>query len=138
MTANTMMKLYFPLCILYSSVLAFGTCMASADDIPAPIKDPAHLIPTELSRLDTLIQATDKSLQAQKQLRANIIEHQSLQEQFLKNPKDNDLLLKVVKSAHRTLQSIKENNLTQTFDSDFIDELTVLSQPASKRGVPRP
>jgi hypothetical protein len=47
-------------------------------------------------------------------------------------------LLKVVKSAYRTLQSIKSNNLIQTFDTDFIDELTVLSQPATKRVIPKP
>lgn len=121
--------------------VCFLLCIAStafSDDIPTPIKDPALLINNELARLDTLIQATEKSLDGQKQLRGYILEYQKLQEQFLKNPKDNDMLLKVVKSAYRTLQSIKENHLTQNFDSDFIDELTVLSQPAAKRGVPKP
>lgn len=107
-------------------------------DIPSSIKDPAALIGNEISRLDTLIQATEKSLEGQKKLRTQIVDYQKLQEQYLKNPQDNDLLLKVVKSAYRTLQTIKENNLSQTFDTDFIDELTVLSQPATKRGIPKP
>lgn len=109
-----------------------------ADNVPAPIKDPATLIHDELARLDTLIQATQQSLEGQKKLREKIVEYQKLQEEFAQNPKDNDVLLNMVKSAHRTLQAIKENHLTQTFDTDFIDELTVLSQPASKRGIPKP
>lgn len=107
-------------------------------DIPSSIKDPDALIGNEISRLVTLIQATELSLEGQKKLHKQVLEYQKLQEQFLKNPKDNDLLLKVVKSAYRTLQTIKENHLEQNFDADFIDELTVLSQPATKRGIPRP
>lgn len=107
-------------------------------DLPNTIKDPAALIGDEIARLDTLIQATEQSLEGQKKLRLLIVEYQKLQDLYLKNTKDNDLLLKVVKSAHRVLQSIKENNLMQTFDPDFIDELTILSQPASKRGIPKP
>lgn len=113
-------------------------CFQTHADIPAAIKDPAALIGNEISRLDTLIEATEQSLEGQKKLRAQIVEYQKIQELYLKKPQDNDLLLKVVKSAYRTLQTIKENHLIQTFDSDFIDELTVLSQPATKRGVPKP
>lgn len=107
-------------------------------EVPSPIKDPNALIGNEISRLDTLIQATELSLEGQKKLRGQILEYQKLQDQYLGNSKDNDLLMKLVKSAYRTLQTIKDNHLEQTFDADFIDELTILSQPASKRGIPRP
>jgi len=106
--------------------------------IPTAIKDPDALIGNEIVRLDTLIQATEQSLESQKKLRVQILEYKKLQELYLQNPKDNELLLKLVKSAYRTFQTIKNNHLTQTFDSDFIDELTVLSQPATKRGIPKP
>lgn len=102
------------------------------------IKDPEAMIGNEISRLDTLIQATELSLEGQKKLRVQIIEYQKLQEHYLSNTKDNELLLKLVKSAYRTLNTIKENHLTQTFDNDFIDELTVISKPATKRGIPKP
>jgi hypothetical protein len=109
----------------------------SSFDMYANVKDPAQLIPNEIARLDTLIQATEQSLEGQKILREQMIEYQKLQEQYLKHPQDNDLLFKVIKSAYRTLQTIKTNHLTQTFDTDFIDELTVLSKPATKRGIPK-
>jgi hypothetical protein len=106
--------------------------------LQAEFKDPNALIGNEITRLDTLIQATEYSLEAQKKLRTQIVEYKMLQDQYLENTKDNDLLLKVVKSAYRTLQTIRDNHLELNFDPDFIDELTVLSQPAMKRGIPRP
>lgn len=118
--------------------LAATAVLQAAADAPYSIKDPAALIGNEIARLDTLIKATEQSLEGQKQLRLQILEYQKIQEQYLKNPNDNDLLLKLVKSAYRTLQTIKNNHLMQTFDSDFIDELTVLSQPATKRVIPKP
>ncbi|HEV8052357.1 MAG TPA: hypothetical protein VGP47_07675 [Parachlamydiaceae bacterium] len=107
-------------------------------EMPSPIKDPAAIIGNEISRLDTLIEATELSLEGQKKLRVQIVEYQKLQDIYFKNPRDNELLFKVIKSAYRTLQTIKENHLAQTFDPDFIDELTVLAQPATKRGIPKP
>lgn len=106
-------------------------------EMPQPIKDPDALIGNEIARLDTLIEATTTSLEGQKQLRLQIMEYQKYQDNYLKKTQDNDLLFKLVKSAYRTLQMIKEQHLLHAFDSEFIDELTVLSQPATKRGVPR-
>lgn len=121
--------------IIASFVLSALPLSAAA---PAGIKDPEALIGNELSRLEDLIQATQLSLEAQKKLKGEIIDYQKVQEQFLASPKDNELLMKVVKSAHKTLRTIKDNHLENMFDADFINELTILSQPAAKRGVPKP
>lgn len=103
-----------------------------------PVKDPNALIGNELTRLDLLIQATQQSLEGQKQLREKIVEYQKIQESYLLHPKDNEILFRMIKSAYSTSQSIQENHLEHTFDPDFINELKVLSQVASKRGVPKP
>lgn len=105
---------------------------------PAALKDPDALIGNELIRLDALIQSTQQSLEGEKKLRALIVEYQKMQDAYLARPEDNDLLFRLVKSAHRTLASINENHLIQTFDPEFINELTVLAQAANKRGVPKP
>lgn len=105
---------------------------------PSAIKDPTAIIDHEIIRLDDLIKATEQSLEVQKRLKGEIIEYQKAQNQFLANPKDNEQLLKVVKAAHKTLRTIKDNHLEALFDADFIDELTVLSQPAAKKGIPKP
>lgn len=123
--------------IIYAG-LFLCACYHIAAEAPMTIKDPAALIGNEIARLDTLIQATEKSLEEQKQLRIQIVEYQKLQDRFLEKPKDNELLYKLVKSAYRTLQMIKESHLIHNFDPDFIDELSVLAQPATKRGIPKP
>jgi len=118
-------------------IVLLTCCGMSYADVPAPIKDPSAIISNEISRLDTLIQATEQSLEEQRKLREMIYEYQKLQDKFEKNPNDNELLFKIIKSAYKVLQSIKENHLTQTFDTEFIDELTIMSQPATKRGIPK-
>lgn len=121
--------------ILASFLLAFT---AASADAPAAIKDPDAMIGNELARLDDLIQATQQSLDTLKRLKGEIIDYQKTQLQFLANSKDNELLMKVVKSAYKALRTIKDNKLEKMFDPDFIDELTVLAQPAAKRGIPKP
>lgn len=104
----------------------------------SPVKDPNALIGNELSRLDHLIQATQQSLEGQQQLREKIVEYQNIQKSYLLHPKDNEILFRMIKSAFSTLQSIQDNHLEHTFDADFMNELKVLAQVASKRGVPKP
>lgn len=101
-------------------------------------QDPCAMIGIELGRLDTLITATDQSLEVQKKLRNEIVEYQRNQEKFLLSPNDNDLLVKMARSAFRTLELIQESHLEQTFDPDFINELKVLSKVVAKRGIPKP
>lgn len=86
-----------------------------------------------LTTLDLLITATQKSLTEQKSLREVITEYQKTQKQYFEND-DDAHLLKLVKSAHITLQKIKEVNLVHSFDPEFISELTRFSQVAERRG----
>lgn len=104
----------------------------------AQIKDPTALIGNELARLDSLIQATQQSLESQKKLRERIVEYQRIQDAHFQHPGDNEVLFRMVKCAYQTLKIIEENHLEQTFDPDFISELTILSQVATKRGIPKP
>lgn len=123
------------LCVFVATFAAVP-CMGQ---IPAPsVKDPAALLGNELARLDMLIVATQQSLESQKKLREQIAEYQKIQEYYLKHTQDNEVLFRMIKSAYMTLNTIKENHLEQTFDPDFISELTIISQVAKKRGVPKP
>ncbi|MBA3815152.1 MAG: hypothetical protein H0X29_01260 [Parachlamydiaceae bacterium] len=136
-------KITFCLILTFSSIL-------HAENLPAPaisanvhvpllpVKDPAALIGNELSRIDNLIEATQQSLEDQKQLREKIVEYQKIQESYLLHPKDNELLFRMIKSAYATLKSIQDNHLEHNFDPEFISELKVFAQVASKRGIPKP
>lgn len=125
---------------LFFIILFCGGTLFADKPLPqiAPIKDPSLLVDNEITRLNSLILATEQSLEAQKKLKSALIEYNKLQELHFKNPQNNDILLRMAKSGHRALTLIKNYNLVQTFDADFINELTVFSQAAAKRGIPKP
>lgn len=128
---------------LYFLVICLAITTVGSAETPstkpaiAPIKDPSLLIDNEITRLDSLIEATQQSLEAQKKLKVALLEYNQLQEMHFKDPKNNLVLLRMSKSALKALELIKEYNLSQTFDADFINELTVLSSLANKRGIPK-
>jgi hypothetical protein len=93
---------------------------------------------TELARLDHLIEATTKSLDNQRKLREILIEYKQVEKLYLKNPEDKNLLFRFIKMAYQLLNSIKDNHLEHTFSPEFINELTLLSQIANKKGTSKP
>ena len=101
-------------------------------------KQPPVIWQQELQTLDNLIAATQKSLDEQKKLREIFLDYQTFRVQCEQDPNDNDKLLKMVKVALRLHNAIQESHLTNNFDPEFIKELTLFSQIASKKGVPRP
>lgn len=92
----------------------------------------------ELSALDHMIEATEQTLKNQIKLRELIKQYQELQKNYLLHPDDNETLYKMIKTAHIILENIKEYHLTQVMDQEFLSELTIISKPAAKLGVPRP
>jgi hypothetical protein len=107
-------------------------------DLPARVEDPTAMVTNELTMLDTLIAATQQSLDKQKALREQIKKYQELQRLYLQNTEDNELLLRMVKQAQKILEGINENRLMHNFDPTFVSELNLFSQIASKYGVPKP
>ena len=102
-----------------------------------PFSDSDGMIAEQIVKLDGLIQATEQSLLGEKRVRGLIVEYKKTEMLFLQHPEDNDILLKMVKQAAKVLEAIKERHLEPIFDSEFMEELTVLSGAASKRGIPR-
>ena len=96
------------------------------------------LIDREVAMLSDLIDATQQNLNDQIKLRNMIKEYQSYQKHYLEVAEDNELLYKMVKTAYAILDTIKRNHLAEAFDPAFINELTVVSKPATKRGIPKP
>src|SRR5262249_55764715 len=108
-----------------------------APALPAAL-DPSPQAANELQALDRLIDATQKNLEKQRALRVAIADYLKLQDLYLKNDQDKELMFRMVKNAHRILESIKENHLVHLFNADFISELTLFSQIAVKKGIPKP
>ncbi len=135
-----LINVVFVLLIIFSSISLYAdnSLRPSTTDLPPQIKDPLALINNEIAMLDNLIDVTQQNLENQKNLRHLVKEYQKIQDLYLQNPDDKEALYRMVKIAYKTLGNIKENHLTHLFDSDFISELSLLSQVASKRGIPKP
>lgn len=115
-------------------VLIFPCLNVAANDFTVS-KD---VVSNELVMLDDLISATQQNLEIQLKLRELLQSYQQIQEQYLQKPDDNELLFQMVKHAHIIFEMIKENHLTQAFDPAFLGELTLVSKPVSKLGIPKP
>jgi len=136
----------FKICFFLGCLL--GSLFQNSSWADSPFKAPIiqqqefseekDVVGKQLVLLDQLIAVTQENLEKQKALQKAILEYQKLQDLYLQNPNDNEVLFCMVKVAHRLLEGIKANYLTQTFDKDFLSELTVFSQVANKRGIPKP
>ncbi|WP_213151480.1 MULTISPECIES: hypothetical protein [unclassified Neochlamydia] len=100
--------------------------------------EPAAVVKNELKRLDQLIFVTERNLEQQKALREIFLHYQERQSFYLQNPQDKESTLHMVKAAYQLLEAIKANHLLQTFDTEFISQLTFFSQFATKQGSSTP
>lgn len=131
-------RLYLPAILAFaaaSSLQVFADENTLTSDIPKISDAGIHKNP--LATLDDLIDSTQKILDNQKKIRDQIIAFQKLQNSY-QSTQDKELIVLMVKTAHKLLENIKENHLTQVFDPDFLSELTVFAQVATKRGIPKP
>ena len=89
----------------------------------------------EMQSVDALIQATEENLIHEKELKGLLHTYLSLQQEALKNPDDNALLLKVARAACPLLRVIQQNYYSYLFSHDFMKELTLFAQVGQKAGV---
>lgn len=101
-------------------------------------EDPANIIAKETAMLNDLIEASQQNLKNLTYLKGLIQKYQTLQSQYMVNPDDNEALYQMIKTAHAILEKIKENHLAPLFDPAFLSELTIISKPAAKLGIPKP
>lgn len=127
-----MARLLLSLAVLLTLIL-----QPIAADLP-PAHPTAGALPNELKMLQDLIDATTHNLQQQQLLKQQVEEYLSLLNQYMNDIDNKQLLIKLVKSAHQAFETIKALHLTQSFNPDFISELSLFSQVAVKRGIPTP
>ena len=115
----------------------FLGAVVTNEPLPPPSGD-AKLLIHELTMLDDLIQLTEDNLKNQRTLRELVLHYQKDLALYLKKSSDKDTVLRVARTAHKLLEEIKRNHLIEAFETDFISELTLFSQIAQKKGIPRP
>ena len=124
--------------IFFAVVFSFcGMGLAYSQEV-LPIDDPSKVIEKELSMLSKLVDLSKINLTNLLSLKESIESYQKLQTHYMENLEDQETLYKMIKLAQAILVNIKQNQLIPLFDPAFISELTIISKPASKLGIPRP
>ncbi len=90
----------------------------------------------ELSRIDSLISATEESLIRQKKLRTLIADYRKIEKNCLENPKNSDLLFKLAKAGKAVYDGVQETYLADYFQPEFVKELQKLKVIADKKSIP--
>ncbi len=119
---------------LFLLILFTGQAFSEQKDI----KESPHETSQEVERVEDLIDVSKLNVTMLTQLKNSIEKYQLLQLQYMKDPEDNEVLYQMVKEAYAILDVIKKNQLTALFDPAFISELTIVSKPATKLGLPKP
>ncbi len=136
------LKRFFLLFLLFTPVLSIAQTSSKTElsnPLPSSHKqnDPLET-EDELKAIEHLISATERNLEAQKKVRALIVDYHGIQARCLENPEDKDRIFLLAKTASHLLKAIKENYLINIFHPKFISELSLVSQPADKKSLPRP
>jgi hypothetical protein len=90
----------------------------------------------ELTKIDTLIKATEASLARQKKLREQLEEYRKVEAACIARPKDATLLVKLAKTGSELYDTIISSYLTDYFPQEFIKELQKLKTIGDKKSIP--
>jgi len=121
--------------LLLTILLSISGAINAAD---SPIIEPKEVVANEIARLNLLIEATQESLEQQRRLRDMVVEYQKIQARYMQSSEDNELLYQLIKKAYAILETIKAQHLEAAFEPEFLSELSILSKPALKSGIPKP
>lgn len=126
--AKSFMKTFFSLLVLV--ICGFSLPLA------ADATFSANVTSDEIQRLDTVIEATQRLLEIQTDLKEKLLEFRAIEKKCIQNPKDAALMQKLVVAASETKKLIDEAYLEEYFHNDFLHELTELSKVADKKNIP--
>lgn len=121
--------------LLLAILLSISAAVKATD---SPIIEPNEVVANEIARLNLLIEATQQSLEQQRRLRDMVVEYQKIQARYMESTDDNELLYQLIKKAYAILEAIKAQHLEAAFEPEFLSELSLLSKPALKSGIPKP
>lgn len=135
------MKLFF-----YFVIVGLMCLSLEAEEINISTKSPSYpsvIAPeaqklNQINYLEELIAASERNLEKQKKIKTQLQEFVNLHEAFSQDTNNKPLGLKMIRSAQALLEQIKSAHLVHVFDPDFIGELTVFSNIASKGPILRP
>ena len=86
----------------------------------------------EISSLHRLIQVNERRLRVQKELKEKMLLLQGQKDEFVLGNQSKSHTFAMVSNARKILVSIKEENLSYLFDTEYLEELLFFSSLATK------
>jgi len=118
--------------VIYLSLIfsLFGSFQLTADQVIEEKKAP--FFEDEISSLHRLIQVNEKRLGLQKELKEKMHLLQKQKDEFVLGNQSKSHTFTMVSNARKILISIKEENLSYLFDTEYLEELLFFSSLATK------
>lgn len=92
----------------------------------------------EIALVDDLIGSAQSTLSNLTYLKEMLSKYQTLQDNYMKDSSDTEALYQMIRLAHEILGNIKTSQMTTLFEPSFLSELSIISKPATKLGIPKP
>lgn len=123
--------------ILFITITLLSCGVAFSTEMPQ-ISSASTNIGKELESLNILISATKQTLENATALKKQVEDYQKLQQLYLQDADNKELLFHMVRTAFRLNEKIKSTHLEHAFSPEFLSELHVFAQVANKRTLPKP
>lgn len=105
---------------------------------PLAAGEPSSTQEDEVAAVEHLIQITSIQLEKQKELKALMLEFREQQDTFFQGDQSKAHASKMVGTAHKILEMIKQSRIQHLFSSEYLEELALFSSIASKTAPARP
>ena len=114
------------------SVLIFSGIFSLLRAVEISSQKKADFWGDEVSSLEHLIEANEKHISTQKQLKEKMQLFQKQKEEFLRGNQSKSHAFAMVSNAREILTMIKEEHLSYLFPTDYLEELIFFSSIAAK------
>lgn len=108
------------------------------EDLPAEPLMTMSEIDASLNTLNHIVAGTERTLAAQRDIQQQLSRYRQLKSEYLQDPQNRSLVIRLVKAAHKLNESIKAQYLNDALDGEFLRELTFFSKIAAKKSLPKP
>ena len=92
----------------------------------------------EVSAVEELISVTKDKLAEEEKLKKLLLDFRLCRAQFSHNSESKELAFKLVSTARKILEIVKNEHLEHLFPSDYLEEITFFSSIAAKNQPARP
>jgi len=124
--------------IVFSSIVVLSQVLFSQKVLGQEVVDEYDILESQdmVKKMDALIEATEKALVRQQEIRKLLVEYKAVEKTAIVDPDNTDNLLKLTFIAKKLNDQIKMSFLDEYFPPQFLQELDKLAAIYDKKNIP--